>query len=574
MSRKIGRNHPCPCGSGKKYKKCHGSGRPQPSTNETSPAGLRLAGSFHGKRFFVRDTGVRPDLSFADLVDACRPFDVWQALSIIRRASKQIADGELNGIQVNSDDTDVVATPAELAKLAAALLSGAEPGGKSPTDRDFADLLRRVFRLREPILEQAHPTREELELHISRMMYFEAPWQKERRHVLPRSLLLFKLLEEQKPSLTSGSLGQFFEKNLGMGVYEWMLLGFIAWVVGGRRGGFISAPELSDTVRLLPGLRERLGDAKVQTFLQRIAVSRMDFRRMGSQHDAADQRVRGLAKYAFNPLFRFPIITLDAPVVLGGKAFTHIEPMEWLTLEAVSSGNYYRLIDAREGALGRALGLVFQEYVGELLRQCLPAGSAVIPEEPYRLEGNSYDSADWTLVEGEQATLIECKLASLRMGGKVGWDYPTYADETEAVATAIEQARRFERHVREAPERWPTFRKVKRFHHLVVLYDTQFLANSVMRRALEPRLTGAQHAWHAINVDEFEYLFDVLRRRRLCDVLAAKESKPNYEMDFREFSSQRLEKDLSYVNPLLQSVWDRYFDFGQLGAAALRGRPS
>jgi preprotein translocase subunit SecA len=25
-ARKIGRNEPCPCGSGKKYKKCHGVG--------------------------------------------------------------------------------------------------------------------------------------------------------------------------------------------------------------------------------------------------------------------------------------------------------------------------------------------------------------------------------------------------------------------------------------------------------------------------------------------------------------------------------------------------------------------
>jgi preprotein translocase subunit SecA len=26
-NRKVGRNDPCPCGSGKKYKKCHGSGQ-------------------------------------------------------------------------------------------------------------------------------------------------------------------------------------------------------------------------------------------------------------------------------------------------------------------------------------------------------------------------------------------------------------------------------------------------------------------------------------------------------------------------------------------------------------------
>ncbi|HLI33721.1 MAG TPA: SEC-C metal-binding domain-containing protein, partial [Terriglobia bacterium] len=30
-SEKIGRNDPCPCGSGKKYKKCHGAGAPPPS---------------------------------------------------------------------------------------------------------------------------------------------------------------------------------------------------------------------------------------------------------------------------------------------------------------------------------------------------------------------------------------------------------------------------------------------------------------------------------------------------------------------------------------------------------------
>jgi preprotein translocase subunit SecA len=26
VGHKVGRNDPCPCGSGKKYKKCHGAG--------------------------------------------------------------------------------------------------------------------------------------------------------------------------------------------------------------------------------------------------------------------------------------------------------------------------------------------------------------------------------------------------------------------------------------------------------------------------------------------------------------------------------------------------------------------
>src|SRR5260221_105432 len=31
MSNKVGRNDPCPCGSGKKYKRCHGGSASQPA---------------------------------------------------------------------------------------------------------------------------------------------------------------------------------------------------------------------------------------------------------------------------------------------------------------------------------------------------------------------------------------------------------------------------------------------------------------------------------------------------------------------------------------------------------------
>jgi preprotein translocase subunit SecA len=37
---KVGRNDPCPCGSGKKYKKCHGAGGPPPAS-EKPPGGAR-----------------------------------------------------------------------------------------------------------------------------------------------------------------------------------------------------------------------------------------------------------------------------------------------------------------------------------------------------------------------------------------------------------------------------------------------------------------------------------------------------------------------------------------------------
>ncbi|HZM69678.1 MAG TPA: preprotein translocase subunit SecA [Candidatus Cryosericum sp.] len=39
---RVGRNDPCPCGSGKKYKKCHGSGEGQQPTARPAPHGVRV----------------------------------------------------------------------------------------------------------------------------------------------------------------------------------------------------------------------------------------------------------------------------------------------------------------------------------------------------------------------------------------------------------------------------------------------------------------------------------------------------------------------------------------------------
>ncbi len=36
-NQKVGRNDPCPCGSGKKFKKCHGSVTAQASPNQSTP---------------------------------------------------------------------------------------------------------------------------------------------------------------------------------------------------------------------------------------------------------------------------------------------------------------------------------------------------------------------------------------------------------------------------------------------------------------------------------------------------------------------------------------------------------
>ncbi|MGH9469826.1 MAG: SEC-C metal-binding domain-containing protein, partial [Terriglobia bacterium] len=42
-SEKVGRNDPCPCGSGKKYKKCHGATAPAASAPPAAPGGDRTS---------------------------------------------------------------------------------------------------------------------------------------------------------------------------------------------------------------------------------------------------------------------------------------------------------------------------------------------------------------------------------------------------------------------------------------------------------------------------------------------------------------------------------------------------
>jgi len=42
---KVGRNDPCPCGSGKKYKKCHGATTSQPAPQPAAAGGSRRPGA-------------------------------------------------------------------------------------------------------------------------------------------------------------------------------------------------------------------------------------------------------------------------------------------------------------------------------------------------------------------------------------------------------------------------------------------------------------------------------------------------------------------------------------------------
>ncbi|HAX92454.1 MAG TPA: hypothetical protein DCY25_00660, partial [Bacteroidales bacterium] len=37
VEKKVGRNDPCPCGSGKKYKNCHGSTQPSAPAGQAPP---------------------------------------------------------------------------------------------------------------------------------------------------------------------------------------------------------------------------------------------------------------------------------------------------------------------------------------------------------------------------------------------------------------------------------------------------------------------------------------------------------------------------------------------------------
>jgi hypothetical protein len=135
------------------------------------------------------------------------------------------------------------------------------------------------------------------------------------------------------------------------------------------------------------------------------------------------------------------------------------------------------------------------------------------------------------------------------------------------IAKAVEQSMRFARHVIGDRRRWPHLEHVERFHHLVVVYDRQYLANSAMRHVVEANQPADPDLWHVISIDEFEQLFDVLRRQSLSQLLGAKAADMfDYQMDFHEYVGLGEGWDQQWHNPLLHGIWTEYFDVKTLAS--------
>jgi hypothetical protein len=574
-SPKVGRNDLCICGSRKKFKKCC---LPDGHHVKDSPRPPALVGSYVGKQRHVIDYGP-PNLAFTELVEATGAFRLDSSLSEIRRHSHRLLSLEERWVDVGSQN--VLATHAALATVARAVLLFEGQRGTMGLDADGLSLLLRMYwRLGEPGAlggsgpREVKPKDEELELRLSRMMFLESPWQKERCNMLPRALLLFDLLTSHLSPKDHASLTCFVRDELGMDLYDFILVGFAAWVYAGRHSGLLGEHALAKYVEAIPIFSDRIDSEKIGRFLQVTATTPAQFARAAGNWRQKEVKRSGSMKYAFNPLFKFPIVQLDDPVRLNGTVHEYIEPIDWLTLEAVAHGNYFRLIDRRDGSLGKAFGHVFQTYIGKLIDEGLVGRRAVLlPEEQYNFQAQPYDSADWVLLEGEEATIIECKAANLRMRGKEGESYEEYGNEMDELVKAVKQSFRFETHVRSAPERWPQLSSARRFHHLVVVYDPQHLGNSVMRRAAESHFEGIPGLWNVIDVADFEFLFDTLRRCSLGEILSTKESRDDwYKMDFHEFIPHAFSFDPEYRHPLLRSVWSKYFDFDSLISERIAGK--
>lgn len=562
MSR-IGRNDPCGCGSGRKAKKCCLEFYRIPGGEPTT-----ARGSYAGKQLHTHADYGPPTLGFADLVQAVGSYRLDYALSFIRQHSTDLLASKNRLLQVGTKG--ILMTQAALATVAkAAVLFDGIRGTSVLDEENLSRLLWRYWRLQEPEpmgQSRRDVSSEEIELHLSRMMFAESFWQKEHCYPLSRGLLLFEILPLRQALPDREAILKFVASELGMTVYEFMLVGFSASSYARTRHGLLGKEALAWFIGQVPYFAERIDSRQIARFFSIVSATPSDLAHAVGDWREDERRRPGFGKYAFNPLFKWPIVRLDTSIPLGKFVHDYVEPLEWLTHEAVSHGNYFRLVDRRDGSLGKAFGLVFQAYVGELIRRGMgPKSFELVPEGRYTHEGRSIDSADWVLIEGDEATIIECKTANLRMRGKEGESYEEYVKEMDEVAKAIHQSFRFEEHVRRNPERWPRLSGVRRFHHLVVFYDPQYLANSVMRRAVQSRMGDTPGEWNVIHVSDFEFLFDTLRQNTLAEVLRKKsEDKQHYQMDFHEFIPEAFGYDSGYRHPLLQQVWDEHFDFGSL----------
>jgi hypothetical protein len=75
---KVGRNDPCPCGSGKKYKKCCGGSTLTPPTIESALKAIyRESQEIEGKSFGELSANLE------ELVDDLRVYDRWSSLAAV-----------------------------------------------------------------------------------------------------------------------------------------------------------------------------------------------------------------------------------------------------------------------------------------------------------------------------------------------------------------------------------------------------------------------------------------------------------------------------------------------------------
>jgi len=202
----------------------------------------------------------------------------------------------------------------------------------------------------------------------------------------------------------------------------------------------------------------------------------------------------------------------------------YVAPNPDLIIDRVTLGIYYDLFDADKLAFADKMGMVFQEYIGDLLKAVYPQDRVFREREYGPKRSRKQGPADWTVVEGNVAILVECKtirpnLEMVSLASKD--DLEEYA---QRVAGAVHQLYRHSQAIRRRERGLENFYGLDFRYLVLTLGRVQAVNTAFFRRLINDQLTDMgvpTLPYYVLSAQELEHLLSlVVKGARLSDLLA------------------------------------------------------
>jgi hypothetical protein len=300
----------------------------------------------------------------------------------------------------------------------------------SPKELDWPSYLRLselYNQIEDPFVTDQKLKKEKPLNLIIRMFYQQLPGQ---QRIPLQCYGSASLLYETAGRGRDYSISNDFEEITGLSIKQFMQIGMA--LSSAKRGPFETTGTLSQAW-IDKGLDVGINILKKENIRNFLDVASCDYEKFRSTVDQTLLKVREnkFCLYEFNPLKKYPFIKIHPE--------RWVAPNPDLVIDRITSGIYYDLLDERGKSFTDNFGLIFENYIGILLRSVYPNGK-ILKEKEYTVKRNKKKGpADWTILDNSCAILIECKSFIPNLHIKTIASETDIEDYTKRISGAVKQ---------------------------------------------------------------------------------------------------------------------------------------